>query len=127
MIAFPLVLVVVFEILSRQSQQNGGIVFAERELSGLAQFSYQYLPTILVVSYSMFWAWIDLDTKRLEPYFQMSKSTGSVAAQSILLHYPFDLVIIPPIKAFRHRYATEVFVRLLLMNVTDTGLSSSQV
>ncbi|KAL8978645.1 MAG: hypothetical protein Q9205_005820, partial [Flavoplaca limonia] len=45
-----------------------------------------------------------LDTKRLEPYFQLSKPQGASAADSIHLHYPFDFVAIAPIKAFRRRH-----------------------
>lgn len=97
-------MLVVLECLSNQSRRDGGIAFAKNGVSGSVQFAYNYLPTILAVSYSMMWAWIDLDAKRLEPYFQMSKDEGAPASQSFLLRYPLDLVIFPPIKAIRQRY-----------------------
>ena len=104
LIAFPLILVAIFEYLSHESRRDGGIVFAEQDFSNFTTFTYFYLPTILAVMYSMIWAWIALDTKRLEPYFQMSKVEGASPANSIFLHYPFDLELVPPIKALRLRY-----------------------
>ncbi len=52
----------------------------------------------------MSWAWIALDTKRLEPYFQMSKFKGASPGHSVFLHYPFDLELVPPLKALQLRY-----------------------
>lgn len=102
--AFALILVAIFEYLSDQSCRHGGIVFAQQDFTNLTTFTYFYLPTILAVVYSMIWAWIAIDTKRLEPYFQMSKAEGASPANSIFLHYPFDLEIIPPIKALQLRH-----------------------
>lgn len=46
---------------------------------------------------------MDLDTKRLEPYFQMSKPGGALFKESANLHYSFDFVALAPIEAFRRR------------------------
>lgn len=69
LIAFPLILLSLLEYLSQQSHRNGGIVFTGKGFTGLTIFTYFCIPTILAVIYSMIWAWISLDTKRLEPYF----------------------------------------------------------
>lgn len=66
-------------------------------------FAYLYLPTTVAVLYSMLWSWVDLDAKRLEPYFQLSKQEGASAENSLLLHYPFDFVALVPLKAFKRR------------------------
>lgn len=71
---FPLTLIAIFEYLSHERNHNGGIVFAKKDFSNLTTFTSFYLPTILAGIYSMAWAWIAVDTKRLEPYFQMSKT-----------------------------------------------------
>lgn len=113
LVAFPLSLVATFEYLSVLSQNQGGIVFAEQQFSNLTSFTYLYLPTILAVLYSILWAWIDLDAKRLEPYFQMSKSEGASASQSILLQYSFDFVLIPPVKAFSLKYVVYILMTLI--------------
>lgn len=106
----------VLEYLSQISLRNGGIVFAASrdDFSNTATFLSTYLPTIVAVTLSISWSWVDLDTKRLEPYFQMSKPGGASAADSILLHYPFDFVAVAPVKAFKRRY-TAISLRLMLL------------
>ena len=103
LLAFSLVMIAVVESLSHTCRVSGGVVFAEREFDPFTIFTYYYLPTVFAVCYSMLWGWVDLDAKRLEPYFQLSKAAGASASQSINLHYPFDLVILPPVRAVRLR------------------------
>ncbi|KAL8801402.1 MAG: hypothetical protein Q9182_004466 [Xanthomendoza sp. 2 TL-2023] len=78
-------------------------------------FGYLYLPTIIAILYSILWSWIDLDTKRLEPFFQLSRPGGANAADSILLHYPFDFVAYAPIRALRRRHWAVVFAGTCMM------------
>lgn len=99
-IGFTIALIAVLEFLSRRSQRDGGIAFAARNFSPTS-FGYLYFPTLVAVSYSMFW--VDLDAKRLEPYFQMSKNGGVTAEDSLFLHYPFDFVASDPLRAFQRR------------------------
>ena len=65
--------------------------------------AYLYLPTIVSVLYGMAWAWVDLDVKRLEPYFQLSQSDGALAEDSILTSYPQDYLPLIPLKAIKPR------------------------
>ncbi|KAI9830035.1 MAG: hypothetical protein M1819_005865 [Sarea resinae] len=104
--AFSVFLIVMLEWLSMKNRRNGGIILASNisDISPGLTFAWNYLPTIIAVCYSMIWTWIDLDVKRLEPYFQMSKSDGVSAANSLLLDYPFDFVAFVPIKAARRRH-----------------------
>ena len=91
--------------LSWKSSNDGGLAFArpDEDFSLIVVFASFYLPTLLAVILGTFWSWVDLDTKRLEPYFQLSKPYGASAADSIHLHYPFDFVAIAPIRAFKRR------------------------
>ncbi len=91
--------------LSWKSRNDGGLAFArpDEDFSLIVVFASFYLPTLLAVILGTFWSWVDLDTKRLEPYFQLSKPHGASAADSIYLHYPFDFVAIAPIRAFKRR------------------------
>jgi hypothetical protein len=85
--------------------------------------SYLYFPTMLSVCYSMMWrqvcfhfqfyhykavltatSWVDLDVKRLEPWFQMSNPGGAAARDSLLLQYPFDFLPFIPVTALRRKY-----------------------
>ena len=70
------------------------------------QFTYLYLPTIIAVCGSMIWSWIDLDIKRLESFFQLSKPGGASGSDSVLLSYPVDFLAFVPITATRRRHYT---------------------
>lgn len=106
-----LALIAILEILAHISSRNnnengGGLAFAEtqEDLPAGILFLYLYLPTIIAVIYSMTWAWIDLDAKRLEPWYQLSKPEGATAQDSLLLQYPFDFLAFVPKKAGQNKY-----------------------
>lgn len=106
LVALTLSFIAVLEFLSQKSGNDGGIAFSDSTFSASTSFGYLYLPTIIAVLYSILWSWIDLDVKRLEPWFQLSKPGGAEAKDSILLHYPFDFLAFAPLKALRRRYVT---------------------
>lgn len=97
--------VVTLETLNIKSDQNGGILFANSLDSYVVwqTFLYRYLPTIMAVTYGMVLAILDLDVKRLEPYFQLSKLEGASGKDSIMLNYPFEFLAFVPITSFRRR------------------------
>lgn len=98
-------IIAVLQIFLTQSQRDGGIVFAASisDLPLHQRFLYSHLPTVLAVLFSIYWAWIDLETKRMEPYYQLSKKNGALGRDSLLLAYPFDFIPLVPIKAARER------------------------
>ena len=59
---------------------------------------------MVTVLYGIGWAAVDLDVKRLEPYFQLSKPGGASASDSILLHYPFDFLPLVPLTAAKRKF-----------------------
>ena len=93
------------QVFLTQSQRNGGVIFATKvsELPISHSFLYLYFPTVVAVIFSMYWAWIDLDAKRMEPYYQLSKREGALGKDSLLLQYPFDFLPLVPLKALRDR------------------------
>lgn len=105
MIAVSGGLIALIQILLTNSERDDGILFAA-DVSDLPvgkYFSYLYLPTIVAVLYSFLWTWIDLDAKRLEPYYQLSKDGGTSGKDSLLLQYPFEFVASVPLKAIRSK------------------------
>lgn len=102
-VAMTLAFIALLEYLSHKSRIDAGIAIAEGQFSPAVSFAYKYLPTIIAVLYSILWSWIDLDTKRLEPYFQLSRTLGADAADSMWLQYPFDFIAYAPVKALRRR------------------------
>lgn len=99
-------IIAVLQIFLNRSQRDGGIMFAASigDLPLRQRFLYLYLPTVLAVLFSIYWAWIDLETKRMEPYHQLSKRDGALGKDSLLLAYPFDFIPFVPIKAAKKRY-----------------------
>lgn len=65
-----------------------------------------FLPTLIAVFYIILWSWVDPDAESLEPYFQMSKSGGTLFQESANLHSSFDFVAFAPTEAFWKRWHT---------------------
>jgi hypothetical protein len=110
-IVFSIALIIILELLAGaaglSSNINGSaaIAFAKNDDSFPASisFAYLYLPTVIAVCYSMVWSWVDLDAKRLEPWFQLSQEQGASAEDSLLLQYPFEFLAFVPLKAARRK------------------------
>jgi hypothetical protein len=98
-------LIAILQLFLLRSQQFGGVIFAQKinDLPLSQTFVFLYLPTVLAVIFSIYWTWIDLEIKRMEPYYQLSKDGGALAKDSLLLHYPFDFLPLVPLKACRDR------------------------
>ncbi|KAF2090740.1 hypothetical protein K490DRAFT_33931 [Saccharata proteae CBS 121410] len=126
-LVFSLCLIAVVQTLLFISQNNDGILFSA-DISRLPlrySFAYLYLPTIVAVLYSLMWSWVDLDTKRTEPYYQLSKPGSVSAADSVLLDYPFNFVASVPFKAIRSRHWPTFCVSIATLLVT-WGLTPTQ-
>jgi hypothetical protein len=115
-IVFSIFLIIVLELLARVAgvssnlSGSGAVAYADSHgnLSTSISFAYLYFPTVIAVCYSMLWTWIELDAKRLEPWFQLSQESGAIADDSLLLHYNFDFLAVVPIRAARRKYVTEI-------------------
>lgn len=96
-------IVVVLQIFLLRSDRDDGIIFAPdvNRLPPGQAFCYLYLPTIIALLLGFIWAWIDVDVKRLQPYWQLSRKGGAQGKDSVLLHYPFDFVAFVPFRACR--------------------------
>lgn len=100
-----LALAALLQYLLFLSTRNNGLIFAA-DIHNLAlgqAFAYLYLPTILTVCYGFFWAWIDLDIRRLEPWYQVAARDGALGKESLLLDYPVQFILAVPFTAIRHR------------------------
>jgi len=98
-------LIVLLELFLSKSQRNHGLIFAPKvnDLPLSRTFLHLYFPTVLAVVFSIYWSWIDLETKRMEPYYQLSKKDGALGKDSLLLHYPFSFIPLVPFRAFKNR------------------------
>ena len=96
-------LIALIEYINKISIEQKALFFADtvKDFPVGVVFCYRYLPQMIVVALGVGWAAVDLDVKRLEPYFQLSKPGGATASNSIFLHYPFDFIAFVPINAAR--------------------------
>ena len=96
-------LIALIEYINKISSEEKALFFSDAagDFPVGVVFCYRYLPQMVVVALSVGWAAVDLDVKRLEPYFQLSKPEGATASNSIFLHYPFEFIAFVPINAAR--------------------------
>lgn len=120
-------LLIVVQWLYFVSQRDRGIIFA-KDINALPlsrSFCYLYLPTLISVIYSFLWTWADLDIKRLEPYFQLSRPNGTTADNSILLSYPLEFLVMVPVIAFKRKH-WQVLAGSTVMILIFWGLTPAQ-
>ena len=102
---FSASLAAILGLLLWQNARHGAILLAS--LGGnftlLQTILYRYLSTLIIVCYGLFWSWIELDVKRLEPWFQMSEYGGAMSSNSVLLKYPAEFLPLVPFKAAKRR------------------------
>ncbi|KAK7414718.1 hypothetical protein QQX98_006486 [Neonectria punicea] len=93
------------ETLAQRSKAQGGLALSLSldDIPEYAKLSYLYVPNIIAVLYSIIWSWIDLDAKRMQPWFELSKPEGAKAEDSIFLDYQYDFVASVPFKAAKKK------------------------
>jgi hypothetical protein len=109
LIVISLVLAIVQEWLCQKSirlaKKNRGLINFDRvsEVGLLDFIVWKYLPTLVFVIYGVLWQIMDYQTKRLEPYYQLSRPTGSAAAESLNIDYLTMWSNLAPFKAIQYR------------------------
>lgn len=118
-IVISLVLGGVIEFLAQKSRNQGGLALSlsEDEIPQSVNIAYLYMPTTIAVLYSLLWTWIDLDVRRMQPWFELSRSNGAKGEQSLLLDYPFVFLALVPVTAWKHRHWPVFIVAIVSMLV----------
>ncbi|KAK5937167.1 hypothetical protein PMZ80_010467 [Knufia obscura] len=95
----------------------GAVLFAggSNDFTSIQDFLVRYLPTILVVLYGMLIAVIDLDVKRLEPWYQLSIEHLGRRISPLSCRYDTDFVLTVMARALHNRhwvvsYSSALFV-----------------
>ncbi|XEV06360.1 hypothetical protein FSHL1_011647 [Fusarium sambucinum] len=134
-IALTILLAVAVETLAQRSASQGGLALSPslEHMPEYAKFGYLYVPTIIAVLYSMIWSWIDLDVKRMQPWFEMSKHDGATAENSLFLDYQYDFVALVPFKAAKQKHwptffgGTTMIMVFWLLTPLQSALLGTQV
>ncbi|KAI1849540.1 hypothetical protein JX265_013605 [Neoarthrinium moseri] len=128
-IAASLVMAVVIEVLAQKSQRDGALARSPSidDIPYLPKLASLYLPTVLAVLYGTFFAIIDHDIQRLQPWLELSKAEGATAEDSLLLDYHSVLAPMVPIKAVRQRHWLVLYTGAIMIIIFGaiTPLQSS--
>lgn len=103
--SFTLGIIGLLEYLQRLSNANHGIAFATSRdtFSKATTFLHLFFPTLIAVLYSTWWSWVDLDVKRLEPWYQLINARKQHVRSPLLLQYPTEFLGWIPFRAARRR------------------------
>jgi hypothetical protein len=106
----------VVELLVQLGQRRGGFGLSTSAggISTLTTISFHYLPTVIAVFYGLWWTWVELDVRRLQPWLELSRIKGATGKYSLLLDYPSDFILNVVTKSARMRYAVP-----MLSDATD--------
>jgi len=106
LIVLSLALAAVIEFFAQKSSRQGGLALSASpdDIPAIVNFSYLALPTVFAILYGLVWSWIDLDVRRIQPWFDLSRPGGCLAQSSLLVDYPFEFLAFVPMKAWKHRY-----------------------
>ncbi|KUI52674.1 Protein AIG2 [Cytospora mali] len=109
----------VIEYLAQKSLKQGGLALSPSQdaIPQSVNIAYLYLPTTIAVLYSLLWTWIDLDVRRMQPWFELSRSHGAKGDQSLLLNYPFEFLAFVPITAWKQRHWPVFIAGIVMMLV----------
>ncbi|KAF3315891.1 hypothetical protein TWF173_003087 [Orbilia oligospora] len=89
-------------------------------------FTIQYLPTLIAVLYGIAWSIVDLDCKRLEPFYDLSKETGA-SSDALFLEYQYQFPLFVPFRALFKRHWSVFLSSTIFLTATIivTPLQSS--
>ncbi|POR36025.1 Uncharacterized protein TPAR_03767 [Tolypocladium paradoxum] len=96
--ALSLLIAAGIETLAQRSSENGGLALSPSldDVPRWVTFAYKYVPNIAAALYSLMWSWVDLDVKRMQPWFELSKPGGARGEDSLFLDYPCEFVAFVP-------------------------------
>ncbi|KAK6511123.1 hypothetical protein TWF481_000045 [Arthrobotrys musiformis] len=108
--------------------RNGGLLFMKDidDLPLAQYFAIQYLPTLIAVLYGIAWSVVDLDCKRLEPFYDLSRETGA-DSEALFLEYQYQFPLLVPFRALFKRHWSVFLSSTIFLTATliVTPLQSS--
>ncbi|KAK6506529.1 hypothetical protein TWF506_011435 [Arthrobotrys conoides] len=121
-------LIITIETLYYFSNRSEGLLFM-KDIDDLPlgkYFTIQYLPTLIAVLYGIAWSIVDLDCKRLEPFYDLSKGTGA-SSDALFLEYQYQFPLFVPFRALFKRHWSVFLSSTILLTATliVTPLQSS--
>ncbi|KAL2264766.1 hypothetical protein VTJ83DRAFT_7276 [Remersonia thermophila] len=105
LVVLSLALAALVEVLYQSSTRQPLVVFrAPAEIPAAQYFAIKFLPMMVAVSYGVLWQMTNFDVMRLEPFYQLSKESGALAAESLNVDYLTQFNLLRPLRALRYRH-----------------------
>lgn len=105
LVVLSIVLAIAVEVLYRSSAHDPLVSFrAPSEIPTSQYFAIKFLPMIIAVSYGVLWQITNFEVMRLEPFYQLSKERGALAAESINVDYLTQFNLFRPLRALHYRH-----------------------
>ncbi|KAK4038035.1 hypothetical protein C8A01DRAFT_48329 [Parachaetomium inaequale] len=130
LIVLSLALGACVEVLYQSSVQEPLVTFqAPSEIPTANYFAIKFLPMIVAVSYGVLWQITNFEVMRLEPFYQLSKEGGALAAESINVDYIGQFNLFRPFRALHYRHYTVAVssIASLLANTLVPTLSAASI
>lgn len=129
LILISVLLAAVQEALYQKSSRKPLYTFKDaKDLSTWDYFTFKYMPTMIAVTFGIFWQITDFEVKRLEAYYQLSKEDGALAAESINVDYITFFNFLRPVRALRYKHyavAVSSVATLIAVSLIPTIQSAS--
>ncbi len=117
-------LAVLQEVLYRLGSHDPLLTFQSPSQIPTAQyFAFKFAPTIISVTFGVLWQITDMDVKRLEAFYQLSKERGALADESINVDYITNFNLLGPIRALHCKHyavAVSSVASLLAVSLVPT-------
>jgi hypothetical protein len=95
------------ELLCQQAAKQPLLTFTSPDqLKPWDYFCLRFIPTIITVLFGVLWSITDVEVKRLEAFYQMSKKGGALAAESINVDYITLVNFSRPFHALQRKHYT---------------------
>ncbi|XDG04527.1 hypothetical protein ABKA04_004142 [Annulohypoxylon sp. FPYF3050] len=112
------------EIIYQKSSKAPLVEFQRAtDLGAGYYFIFKFVPTIITVTYGVFWQNTDFEVRRLEAFYQLSKEGGALASESINVDYITLLNFTRPFLAWKRRHwavAVSSIATILAISVVPT-------
>ncbi|KAF5659519.1 hypothetical protein FHETE_9411 [Fusarium heterosporum] len=91
-------------------------------------FAVKFLPTVVAVTFGVFWQFTDFEVRRLEAFYQLSRQQGALASKSINADYVTSFSFWRPFRAIKlghYAVALSSFASTLAVSLVPTCAAAS--
>ncbi|KAM0552546.1 hypothetical protein ACHAPJ_007874 [Fusarium lateritium] len=117
------------EILFQKFHKNPIIKFVSPDdVDAWLYFAVKFLPTLVAVTFGVFWQFTDFEVRRLEAFYQLSRQQGALASKSINADYVTSYSFWRPFRAIKlghYAVALSSLASILAVSLVPTCAAAS--